>query len=264
MNREPAADSTHAPHPEWETLNDWIDDRLDDREAADLLAHTGSCGACRATVEALRTVRRGVSRLPDSIDPPATLWSEIAATIAATPGVVAATTAVPMPMVHRKAVERLARRSEALPSRVDSARAYPRRWLAAAAVLLVALSSALTALILGRRDDDQLARVRAAAPAVAVADAPDKVPLSFTATESAYLTSVADLHALFLSERSALSPATVAIVERALATLDEALAEARRALIADPANRALSDRLESTYRHKVELLRRAAEFPHSL
>jgi hypothetical protein len=90
------------------------------------------------------------------------------------------------------------------------------------------------------------------------------LPASFSATESAYLANVAELEALLDSERAALAPATVAVVEAALATIDAAIAEARTALLADPANHELAERLGANYRQKVELLRRAAEFPRSL
>jgi hypothetical protein len=141
---------------------------------------------------------------------------------------------------------------------------YAPGWLAAAALVLMALSSGLTALYLQRPGDGARVAVRADASMSAAADDPAVLPASFSATESAYLANVAELEALLDSERAALAPATVAVVEAALATIDAAIAEARTALLADPANHELAERLGANYRQKVELLRRAAEFPRSL
>ena len=56
-----------------------------------------------------------------------------------------------------------------------------------------------------------------------------------------------------------MSPATVRTVERALTVIDSAIAEARAALAADPANAALIDILSAHYERKVDLLQRATE-----
>jgi hypothetical protein len=50
-------------------------------------------------------------------------------------------------------------------------------------------------------------------------------------------------------------------LERTLRVIDEAIAEARAALAADPSNRTLLDVLSANYEQKVELLRRASELP---
>jgi len=47
------------------------------------------------------------------------------------------------------------------------------------------------------------------------------------------------------------------VVEQNLATIDRAIAEARRALAADPNNLYLHDHLANTMRRKMGLLRRA-------
>jgi len=60
-----------------------------------------------------------------------------------------------------------------------------------------------------------------------------------------------------------LSPETVVKVERALATIDLAIAEGREALLRDPANAALSELLASNYRQKIELLRRMTQLASS-
>ncbi len=126
----------------------------------------------------------------------------------------------------------------------------------------MALSSGLTALY--------MRNARTPSPAVAVdpganptpasraTTTPRALPAAFAQTERTYLASVAEVEALLAAQRATLAPETVAIVDRALATIDSAIAEARTALLADPANRALADLLETSYRQKLDLLRRTA------
>ena len=60
-----------------------------------------------------------------------------------------------------------------------------------------------------------------------------------------------------------LSPGTLVKVERALATIDLAIAEGREALLRDPSNAALSELVASNYRQKIELLRRVTQLASS-
>ncbi len=56
----------------------------------------------------------------------------------------------------------------------------------------------------------------------------------------------------------ALSPSTLAVVERNLAIVDAAIREAERALEADPGNGALEQMLRVRYEQRLDLLRRAS------
>jgi hypothetical protein len=47
------------------------------------------------------------------------------------------------------------------------------------------------------------------------------------------------------------------VLEESLATIDRALADARGALAADPANAVLAEMLHANYEKKLDLLRRA-------
>jgi hypothetical protein len=71
-----------------------------------------------------------------------------------------------------------------------------------------------------------------------------------------YDVAIAELESALQSQRGRLDPNTVQVVERNLATIDKAIAEARSALAADPANRYLNAHLASSMRRKVDLLRR--------
>lgn len=233
-------------HLEWDRLNDFADGRLAGDAATDARVHLAGCVDCREAVESIRALGVRGRGLPSAIDPPEALWHDVAASIAAGGA---------PPIVTR--------------SEVRPARAMPSaRWLAAAAVLLMAVSSGMTALFMRRGAESPSLSVAAADRAPVPRVAPDGVapalPAAFAATEAAYLDDVAQLQATFAAQRSTLAPATIAVVERSLAAIDAAIAEARTALLTDPANQALAELLSSSYRHKVELLRRAAESSQSL
>lgn len=69
------------------------------------------------------------------------------------------------------------------------------------------------------------------------------------------------LHAVIERRRGELDPKTVAAIERSLAVIDTAIAQARSALAADPASRFLHGRLNDVLDKKVELLRTTAMLP---
>jgi anti-sigma factor RsiW len=72
---------------------------------------------------------------------------------------------------------------------------------------------------------------------------------------------IARLHAVIEHRRGELDPKTVAAIERSLAVIDTAIAQARSALAADPASRFLHGRLNDVLDKKVELLRTTAMLP---
>jgi anti-sigma factor RsiW len=207
-------------HPSFEQLDNCLDDLLSPTQQEEVQAHVATCPACAATVSALQALRTEVARLPSVTAVPDGLWQRVRATIAT-------------------------RQVVALPH-AGPARRAGWRTFTAAAVALVLVSSATTALLM-RRD-----------PATAGMPV-EVVPAAWQASEAGYLESVASLRAQLDGQRAALSPATVEAVEAALATIDAAIAEARAVLLADPANATLADLLASNYRQKVDLLRRATQ-----
>lgn len=84
------------------------------------------------------------------------------------------------------------------------------------------------------------------------------VPVALAAVDLSYQASIAELRATLEQQRGVLSPATVRALEHSLAVIDSAIAEARAALAADPANQALPGILSAQYEQKVDLMRRAA------
>jgi anti-sigma factor RsiW len=215
-------------HPSFEQLSDFADGAVTPDVAAAVERHVAGCVACRVNLERLRAVLHRAAALPSTIEPPAEAWSALQVRL------------------RRPAVSR-------------SRPMVWRRWglRAAAALLLVAGSSALTVVVLrGRAPSDVAAgRQHPGAPARPAA------PAAVQAVERSYADVVDELTVTLSTQRKALSPATIATLERSLRVIDDAIREARAALAADPGNDALLDILSANYEQKVQLLRRASELP---
>ena len=63
--------------------------------------------------------------------------------------------------------------------------------------------------------------------------------------------------------RGELDPATVAVLERNMRLIDDAIAQSRAALARDPRSRFLGEQLERTLDQKLDLLRTAALLPRT-
>lgn len=179
-------------------------------EAAALEDHLTSCPACTALLEQLESLPDGVSALSRSVEPEADLW----------PGI----------------------RSRLAPRRgMGTARVTLPGWLlAAAAVLLIAVSSGVTAML--------MRPLRPSAPLPVAAISP---------LEAQYASAASELSAELGRAHTRLAPATLAIIERNLAVIDSALAESRRALAGDPGNTALTRLVIAVWQQKMDFLRRA-------
>jgi hypothetical protein len=92
---------------------------------------------------------------------------------------------------------------------------------------------------------------------------PVSVPAALVAVERQYEPSIAELRFTLEQQSRALAPATVRILERSLAVIDTAIAEARAALAADPGNQEIAAILAAQYRNKVNLLQRATKLSPS-
>ena len=218
-------------HLSWEILNDLVDGMLSESSSAAATAHVRECAVCVAALNELRATIAATGGLPTSMKPPDDLWSDVRATIEA--GKVA----------H-------------LPS--GNSRAAARGWwvtprrLAAAAVILVAATASVTSFV-----------VTARSPAGMAAPSTMTMSVSWQASERVFQASVLELREQLEALHDDLSPETIVKVERALATIDLAIAEGREALLRDPANTALSELVASNYRQKIELLRRMTQLASS-
>ena len=142
-------------------------------------------------------------------------------------------------------------------------RAVARPWrVAVAAVVLVTASAAATMLVRRQRTDappmaSGETAPSTAAPAISAFGRRQLV----TAIFSSYDAAAGDLERVLSNRRDRLSPATVRVLEESLRTIDQAIGEARAALESEPASKDLLDLLDSVYRQKLDLLRRANELP---
>jgi hypothetical protein len=205
-------------HPDLEQLSDFLDGEFEAGEHRTLETHLATCATCADRLTRLQTLVAKARQLPDEIEPPAGLWNGVREQI-----------------------------------RPASSPVVVRRWqLAVAAVILVALSSALTLAVV--RQSTRVA-VRPNVLPVIITPAPLSPPLRLV--DADYASAIRELNETLAERRSQLDPATVAKVEASLRVVDLAIGEARRALAADPANRTLVDILAANYERKVELLRRA-------
>ncbi|HEV8600722.1 MAG TPA: zf-HC2 domain-containing protein [Gemmatimonadales bacterium] len=179
-------------------------------EATAFEAHLTTCASCTAFLEAAEAPPERTAALPKSVDPGRDLW----------PGI----------------RERLGK------SGVGRGRIAVRGWLlAAAAVLLIAVSSGVTVLLLRRFSGT-----------AAIQQAITLSPL-----EAQYASAAAELGVALARARGQLAPETIAIIERNLAVIDSALAESRRALAGDPHNAMLEQLVIAAWRQKMDFLRRA-------
>ena len=219
-------------------LSEYLDDELASGDRTALEAHLATCPECSAVLADLRRLVQR-ARLLEPRGPARDLWPGIATRIGATPP---ASTGV---------VDMASRRGSA------------RRWsfslpqLVAAAILLMTFSGGTVWLF---RSPAFSPTVRATGPLAA------GTPAAMNASSSAsqnYAAAVADLERVLATGRGQLDTTTVRVIEQNLAAIDHAIAEAQRALVADPANLYLNTHLAETMRRKLDLLRQAATLVHA-
>jgi len=222
-------------HPEWAALNALVDGIASDATVA---AHVAMCTECRRAVDGLTALRREARALPGAPSSALTtaetdaLWQDIA-------GSVRRAQLHPHHAPHQEPHHA----PHHIPRRV--VQRVPWRVLAAAAAIAIVSTSATWWVM------RTPTRVHETGLSV--------MPAAFARTEATYLDNVAQLRSDLDRLRDQLDPRTVAAVERSLDVIDVAILEVRDALLADPANAAVSELLASHYRQKIELLRRATQ-----
>jgi len=210
-------------------LSDYLDGELTAGEAAAVEAHLRECAACNAVLNDLKRIVAQAQHL-EPRPPQADLWAGI-----------------------ERRIERVTP-----PRRVS----FTLPQLAAAAALLIAVSAG-TAIKLAAPVVPASAPVeRTAKDEPAQAEPPESIatiavtPVGFS--DAQYDAAVADLEKALKAGRGRLDKSTVEIVEHNLQIIDQAIAQAREALVGDPANSYLSGHLVEARRRKLDLLRRAA------
>lgn len=207
-------------------LSAYLDGQLTAAGRQRVEAHLRDCPACRQVLQDLTAILRAAPSY-EGAPPARDLWPEIAAGI---------DRARVVPLAPRRAP-----------------RLFTWRQLVAASALLAAAASGAVWLATrGSPPPLQEARaLRSAEPGVRLAGLDARA-------DAAYDTAVSDLEQVLAAGRDRLDTATVRVLEQSLATIDRAIAEARAAIVADPANAWLSAQMAANMRRKLDLLRRAA------
>jgi hypothetical protein len=232
-------------------LSAWFEGDLPDDERRAVDGHLRECLRCAALVRDLESIRREASRLPELV-PSRDLWDGIAARIEA-------------PVID------LQSRAPRAPVR--------RTWhLAAAAVVLMAVSSGVTYVVTREQGTGSGEQIVVTPDSVAVplgvvpppprpssGSGPVLVsaeqPPASSAPAILYVQEIARLRAILEQRRVDLDTATISAIEKSLKAIDAAILEARTALAADAASPFLLDQLNRALDKKLGVLRRVALMP---
>ena len=218
-------------------LSEYLDGELPVPEREAIEAHLAGCAVCARTLDDLRRVAARAASMRSRVapPPPPAVWEAVAAHARSTAPVAAA----------------------------------PRRrislslgQLAAAGLLLALVSGGGVWLALDGRPDRPASvaargtdSLRPVEPIGAASTGSSLTSATFA--DPSYEEAVGDLEAAFVAGRDRLRPETMQVLEANLRTIDAAIADARRALEADPASAYLNEYLAATMQRKLRLLRRA-------
>lgn len=222
-----------------ERLSEYLDGELSGADARGLEAHVQTCADCAATLRDLQEIVGAARRLPEAdagATPEPDLWPAIESRLTPRAHGIDATGVV------------------SIGSRRQNGRriAFSVPQLAAAGLALMLFSATGVWLALGgpgpTRPDVALTTEAPITPATATMSA------TFI---SSWEAAIEDMESELARRRAELEPGTIQVVERNLAIIDQAIAEARRALEADPSSAFLRGYVAETMRRKVDLLRQA-------
>jgi len=216
-----------------ERLDDFADGVLSPADAREVEAHLASCAACREAERRTRRLLAHAAALPRSAAPPRDLWPGIERTIAR---------------------ER----------RFSGLFAWGRPMMLAAAATVVL---GVLAAVLWREAPApglKAVAIPAATPALERVSTVTVADPALAEAEREYEAAAKALLAVLQQHRSRLSSEDLAQVEDNVAVIDRALAELREALAKDPVNPELNRMLVATHRKKVDVLYRVVRLSTAL
>lgn len=219
------------------SIQEAVDGTLGSIRRADLQMHLDECDDCRALYEDLVRVRDAAAALP-VLDAPDRVWLQIAGRL------------------------RQEGRIHSVPKPAPARRSYTA-WLAAAAAIVVLVGG--TALMLTMRMNRSTpapaaGTTAATAPArgnagnAAPAKSVETVQTEVDAAQQQFEKAIADLEKVAKANQSALDPGTSKTIEKNLGIIDQAIAENRAAVKAEPASVAARETLFEALRQKVSVL----------
>jgi hypothetical protein len=267
-------------------LADYLEHDDTPRVRAAVEAHAASCAACGALLADMQQLRLDASGLP-TLTPSRDLWAGVAARIA-TPVIELGTreagsgqrdwrtkrfvgwtrpaVAAAALVVITAGVTYFATREALLPDRQiaaqleDSAALDPQKVVADAIDSANRSEDVRTRVAPSRPDEQPNVRAPRTTDPASAALASNQPSVAAT-LETVYGREIARLRRIIDGRRGLLDTATVGVIERNLAIIDQAIRESRAALARDPASSLLNEQLNNALEHKVELLRAAALLP---
>jgi hypothetical protein len=257
-----------------DALPDLLERDVNEIGRARLEAHAVSCSECGPLLADLRKLRIDAANLP-ALTPSRDLWSGIAARIE-TPVVEITPSGGTVERWGGGAVDRSSSRRRSSPM-----------WVGLAAAGLVAVTATITREItkssvtvapsksVAVNPTQMTDRMPPAPSSAATATTPDTVPPRSTvpavqrpivqpvalSAEATFDAEIKRLRAIVAARRSTLDTTTIAVIEKNLKVIDDAIAQCRDALRRDPASRFLIESLNDALDTKVQLLRTAAMLP---
>ena len=215
------------------SIHDLADGTIGSIRRAELELHLEQCEDCRGLLRDLERIRDAAAALPP-LAPPDGAWIQIAGRL-----------------------RQEGRIQDVAPAATP--RRMPAAWLAAAAALLIAIGG--SAYVLMTRAPGPAAP--AAATGVAGVPAPgnaaepktvESVQNEVDAAQANYEQAIADREKLARANMPSLDSKTAATIEKNLAITDQAIAESRAAVKAEPTSVAARETLFDSLRQKVSLL----------
>jgi anti-sigma factor RsiW len=214
-----------------ERIQELVDGTLGPIRRSELEQHLEHCDTCRALKTDLERIREAAAALPQ-VRPPDAAWLQIA--------------------------RRLRQEGRVADTAAPVAVRWSYGWAALAAALVLASSASLLVLFRSMPSASP-------APAAAVKGAPAATgttgQANIEAAESAvdvaqqqFETAIADLEKVARANSGALDPATSTVIEKNLGIIDQAIAENRAAVRAEPTSVAARETLFEALRQKVSLL----------
>jgi anti-sigma factor RsiW len=208
-----------------EHVPDLVEGTLDARLGARVDAHLAECDACRALVADLRRIRQTAATLDRHALPPGARERLVARL--ETEGVLRA----PARGTHRGAWV----------------------WLAAAAVLLVAVSAGIWS-VARRVDSGDTVPSRTASGNAPSGDLVENIESELQLAASHYENAIKGLEQVADASDSPLDPVMMATIKENLAVIDAAIDESRVALRSDPGSQVAQENLFEAFRRKIGLL----------
>ncbi len=205
------------------SIQEAVDGTIGSIRRAELELHVDTCDACRTLLDDLQRIHDAAASLPP-LKAPDGAWLQIAGRL---------------------------RQEGRIAERISARRSYGM-WLAAAAAVILVVASAV--MLRPRFAGEPVSQtVSAPSPATDTASI-QSVQSQVDAAQQQFEKAIAELEKVAKANQQQLDPETSATIDKNLGIIDQAIAENRAAVNAEPASVAARETLFQTLRTKVSLL----------